>query len=273
MANQDIFSPKRAELLEEIYNYYNDFSFVHPDPLEFLKCNNKEDIEIAGLIASSLAYGRVNIILSSVSRVIKPMGSSLKDYLLTSSKEEIAKPLKGFKHRFTTEDEMINFLFSIKSILREYSSLKNSFSSFVRISDLDYAHAVSAFSALIYKYGGFQKCSLVPKPNLNSACKRIYLFLRWMIRKDRVDMGCWDGLNPSKLLVPLDTHMHSVALKLGLTCAKSNSLKTAKEITAGFRLFCPTDPVKYDFALTRPGIRRAGEDENNLERFFKLWHV
>lgn len=272
MLNQGIFSKKRAELLEEIYKYYDDSSFVHPDPLEFvLNCKKEEDREIVALIASSLAYGRVNIILSSVSRVLDPMGSSIRNYLLDCSKEEIAKPLRGFKHRFTTEEEMINFLYSIKKILMEYGSLKYAFKGLVKDNDLDYAPAVSAFSKLIYNYGGFQKCSLIPKPDLNSACKRVYLFLRWMIRKDGVDVGCWDGLEPSKLLIPLDTHMHSVAIKMGLTCAKSNSINTAREITAGFKLFSPLDPVKYDFALTRPGIRRAGEDENNLERFFRLW--
>ena len=100
------------------------------------------------------------------------------------------------------------------------------------------------------------RAGLLPSPSAGSACKRLNLFLRWMVRQDNVDPGGWDSVSPAKLIIPLDTHMHRIGRRLGLTPRRQADLRTAIEITEGFRGICPSDPVRYDFALTRLGIRR-----------------
>ncbi len=270
MENRGIYSHRRLELLEEIYDYYNDRKFIHPDPLEFVIGGSPEDMEIVALIASSLAYGRVSSILASVKSVLAPMDGNNREYIMNSSVNMIANPLKSFKHRFTTSEEMIAFVCAVKIILEKHGSLYSAFVSCIHPEDIDYVNAMSRFSSLVYLHGGFSsRNSLIPKPELKSACKRLFLFLRWMVRKDAVDPGPWGTLDTSKLIIPLDTHMHSLALKLGLTSGKSSSMKTAAEITSSLKLFSPEDPVKYDFALTRPGIR----GESVIENFFDRWKI
>jgi len=105
---------------------------------------------------------------------------------------------------------------------------------------------------------------LLPLPRLGSACKRLNLFLRWMIRKDDVDPGGWENIPLSKLIIPLDTHMHKIGILTGLTSRKQANMRTAFEITDGFKKLVPEDPVKYDFSLTRIGIRGDANFEEIL---------
>jgi uncharacterized protein (TIGR02757 family) len=123
----------------------------------------------------------------------------------------------------------------------------------LRSGDPTVVPALSAFVGNVFPEG----CDfLIPTPDRGSACKRLNLFLRWMVRRDDVDPGGWDGVPPSKLVVPLDIHMHRIALTLGLTERKQADLRTAIEITEAFRKLSPSDPVRYDFVLTRFGIRK-----------------
>lgn len=263
------YSADRMELLEEIYCFYNDRAFVHPDPLEFLyEYSDKNDIEIAAIIASSLAYGRVVKILDSVKKILLPMGKSPYDYLRTAGSDKILENIGEFKHRFSTAQEIFSLLFALRNAYENYGSLEKLFLSGVKTDEPDYSCAMSRFSANLYRLRQMEsRSSLIPKAELKSACKRLFLFLRWMAREDAVDPGCWKGLDKAKLLYPLDTHMHGVARRLGMTESKIGSIKTAVEITGGFRIFCAEDPVKYDFALTRPGIR----GEEKLDAFFRNW--
>ena len=109
--------------------------------------------------------------------------------------------------------------------------------------------------------GGYRQC-LLPSPESGSACKRLNLFLRWMVRSDAVDPGGWSGVSPAMLIVPLDTHMHRIAAKLGLTKRRAADFRAAREVTGAFRTIAPEDPVKYDFALTRLGILRSETEED-----------
>jgi uncharacterized protein (TIGR02757 family) len=241
----------KAEL-DGIYRRYNRRQYVHPDPLEFLyRYPLLRDREIAGLIASSLAYGRVAQILKSVEAVLKHMGRSPSAFLRKSSAQELARTFRGFKHRFTTDIELVSLLSGMKCVVAEYGSLNDCF-----VAGFN-ATATSVLPALA-KFAGELKCCgkyLIPVPASGSACKRLNLFLRWMVRKDAVDPGGWKGVPRDKLIVPLDTHMAKIGQALGLTGRRTADMRMAMEITDSFRKFAPGDPVKYDFALTRFGIR------------------
>jgi uncharacterized protein (TIGR02757 family) len=241
---------------ENLYKDYNKRKYIHPDPLEFVyNYTTRADREIAALIASSLAYGRVAQILKSVSLVLKKMKPSPAAYLLNSSEKKIKNDFAGFRHRFTSGADKSSFLIGIKHALGKYGSLGKCFTKGYKRGDANFLPALTFFVDEIAKSAGVKKLALLPSPENGSACKRLNLFLRWMIRDDDVDTGCWKGLSSSKLIVPLDTHMHNIGLKLKLTKRKQANLRTAVEITKAFAAISPNDPVKYDFALTRFGIR------------------
>ncbi|MFH1653327.1 MAG: TIGR02757 family protein [Pseudomonadota bacterium] len=228
--------------LNRLYAKYNKREFVHPDPLEFLyNYDNAGDREVVGLIASALAYGRVAQILKSVSHVLKRLDASKKHLL-------------NFKHRFTTGEEISALICGIKKVVKNYGSLEKLFCE-------GYCKRESLNDGLVYfvhelkKAGKHNLSTLLPDPLKKSPCKRLNLYLRWMVRSDAVDPGGWNEIPTSKLIVPLDVHMHRISRKLEMTERKAADIRTAEEITDFFRRIESSDPVKYDFALTRFGIR------------------
>lgn len=247
------------EELDKLYLTYNHMKFVHPDPLEFLyDYENIEDREIAGLIASSLAYGRVAQILKSVSLVLDKMKPSPLKFIKKSESDSYITYFKDFKHRFTTGDELCCLLKGIRNALEKYGSLNNCFieggkeSGEVIPAILNFARKLNIFSK--------NECSsLVPSFLGNSAFKRLNLYLRWMVRRDNVDPGGWKGISPSDLIIPVDTHIHRISVKLGFTARKQADIKTAVEITDVLKKFDSRDPIKYDFALTRLGMNKIEE--------------
>ncbi len=242
--------------LEEIYSKYNKRELVDPDPLVFVyDYNKKEDRELVGLIASSLAYGRVAQILKSVRIVLGVMGRSPSSYLSCSNKEDLKKSFKNFKHRFTDGKEMASFLWGIKNIVEKHGSIENCFLKGHKKSDTDMIPALKFFSKEMRSFMGNGTNSLLPDAEKSSACKRINLYLKWMVRKDDVDPGCWQKIDPGKLIIPLDTHMYRFGTCAGWTKRKNADMRTALEITEGFKKIAPKDPIKYDFAITRFGIR------------------
>lgn len=250
------------EKLEHYYTLYNKRKFVHPDPLEFLyKYSQKKDIEIAGIIASSLAFGRVAQILKSVSFVLDIMDSSPSVYLQNTSCISIKKDFKGFVYRFVREKEIVALLCALKNLLSEFHSLEECFTCGVSREDETVFNGLVSFDEALNKRSDDSFGYLFADPLKGSGCKRMNLFLRWMVRKDEVDLGLWEKIQPSKLIIPVDTHMHKIALKLHVTQRKQPNMKTALDITKGFKALCPDDPVKYDFSLTRFGIR----DEMSLK--------
>jgi len=249
--------------LEELYNQYNRREFVHPDPLEFLyHYDDIKDREIVGLIASSLAYGRVAQILKSVSSILEKMGKLPYDFLMLKNEYQIRSTFHNFKHRFTTGNDLSNLLMAIKKTLDEYGSIQNVFKFLIDPNDQNIIPAISGFVYHLNNLTESSDLKLLPSPEKGSACKRLNLYLRWMIRKDAVDPGGWDDISAEKLLIPLDTHMYKIGTAFGFSNRKQANLKTAIEITSGFKKFTPQDPTKYDFALTRFGIRDDMEIKN-----------
>jgi len=252
------------ELLEDIYRTYNRRDFVHPDPLEFLYRYEKiEDREIAGLVASGLAYGRVALILKNVDVVLGLLGPSPSEFLGNVDPGYLQEELAGFRHRFTTGSELAHFLLSVYAVQKEYGLAGNCLEYLS--GHHSYPEALDLFSIRLLAKAG--KSYLMPRPSLGSACKRLHLFMRWMVRIDDVDPGGWNMISRADLVVPVDVHMLRVGKCLGFTDRRTADVKTAMEITRGFREFCPEDPVKYDFSLTRFGIQRL----NDCSLFRKLF--
>jgi uncharacterized protein (TIGR02757 family) len=260
-----------AAALASLYRRYNRRSFVHPDPLELLyEHEDPEDQEIVGLVAACLAYGRVAQIIASVRRALATLMPpsrrsapvSPRAALLRASEADIRTRLAGFTHRFTTGPEMASLLIAARRAIREHRSLEALFRSGMAPEDRTILPALTRFVASLRGYAGSADAcaSLLSSPADGSACKRLNLYLRWMVRRDAVDPGPWASVSPALLVVPLDTHMFRIAGALGLTERNQPNLKTALEITEGFALLSPHDPVRYDFSLTRLGINPACGD-------------
>ena len=238
--------------LDRLYRQYNRRKYVSPDPLQFLyDYPDIKDREIAALIASSLAYGRVAQILKSVGGVLTLMQPTPHAFLANSTPRALRRQLATFKHRFTTGEDLASLLIGIRRLISKHGSLNEAFLSGITETDTSILPALEQFVLAINCRGNY----LIPCPSRGSACKRLNLFLRWMVRKDAVDPGGWSGIQRSSLIVPLDTHMAKIGRALELTCRKSADMKMALEITDSFRKIAPGDPTKYDFALTRFGIR------------------
>ncbi len=251
--------------LDRLYDRYNRRAYVHPDPIEFLYgYSDIRDREIAGLIASALAYGKVAQILKSVSGVLEKMGPSPSGYLLSTPSAQIISDFHPFVHRFAKGPQLSAFLMGIKQVVLDYGSLHGCFldccnDGFRRTGEAILPALVLFSEKMIHGGQGVSGASspghLVPRPEKGSACKRLHLFLRWMVRKDAVDPGGWDDVPRSALIVPLDTHMFRIGKALGLTDRNQADGLAAQDISEGFKQWSPDDPVKYDFVLTRFGIR------------------
>jgi len=242
--------------LDSLYERYCRPEFVHPDPLEFpLGCTDAREREIVGLIASALAYGRVTQILRSIGEVLRRVPSP-HVLLPMHTRPELDDRLRGFRHRFTTGAEGAALLWGARALLAEHGSLHAAFASGLTSGDTTVLPALERFVGSLRARGGLARCHLLPSPADGSACKRLNLYLRWMVRRDAVDPGGWSRISPAMLIVPLDVHLHRIATRLGLTRRRAADERTALEVTNGFRLLRPDDPVRYDFALTRLGIRR-----------------
>jgi len=253
---------KLLNVLEKLYGKYNHRKLIPPDPLQFVyRYRSKADREIAALLSASLAYGRVGQIEKDLNLLFSIIGKSPFEFT-THFNNAKRKIFKKFKHRFNTSDDICDLLLVLRIVLRKSASLEKFFSEGYSQNDENIIAALTSFCGRLYKIyhkhfgwpvsSGFRY--LFANPANGSVCKRLNMFLRWMIRSDDVDLGLWKSLDKSKLLVPVDTHMARLCKILGLYKRKTISLKAAVEITESFKKIAPADPVKYDFALSRIGI-------------------
>lgn len=242
--------------LDTLYARYHHRRFAHPDPVEFLyRYPDPRDREVAGLVAAGLAYGRVASILSSVERVLAPMGKHPAAFVRGATDAELSAATRGFRHRWTTGDEVCELWRAVRGVLRQHDTLASAFRKGLVPGAGDCWPALDGWMRLLGGHGLSRGNSLVAWPDRAGACKRLHLYLRWMVRSDEVDPGGWEGVSRGLLLVPVDVHMHRIARALGLTRRGQANRRTVDEITAGFRRIAPEDPVRYDFALTRLPIR------------------
>jgi uncharacterized protein (TIGR02757 family) len=241
--------------LEGLYERYNRRTYVGSDPIGFLYGHRTvEDRETVGLLAATIAYGRVAQIARGIATLLERLPEPARA-LREMRRRQLHKAFEGFRHRFTTGEQIARLLWGVRCAREEYGTLEALLAHGQRPEDGTIEAGLTAFVGSLRRLGGLEGGHVLPSPTDGSACKRLNLFLRWMVRRDAVDPGGWTGISPARLVVPLDVHMHRIGLGLGLTRRRSADWKTALEVTAGFRARAPEDPVRYDFALTRLGIR------------------
>lgn len=262
IAETDKRKTELRRVLENLYAKYSRRRLVKPDPLQFLyRYSKRADVEVVGLLASGLAYGRVRQIEKSLTRLFEYMGKSPSDFVLTFDSHKRTQ-LRDFKHRFTTGDDISDLLELLGNIYERFGSIERCFAQGYSPDDANIIPALSRFCDSLYAmYADRYKGSLsggikylLSSPARGSACKRMNLFLRWMVREDEVDLGLWKSVDKAKLLVPVDVHMGRLCKILGLYGRKTINLSAAVEITESFVEIEADDPVKYDFALSRIGI-------------------
>ncbi len=234
-----------------------DAGYLDTDPVSIVhRYTDPVDCEAAGFIVSSLSYGGAEQIKRSSMTALAPAGDSPASFLRSLTHESARNVWHGFQHRWTCGGDIASLAMSIGEILREYSSIG------ALVQSLDNPDEPTVEGVMIRlvswmraRKNGAPPKYLVPSPADGSACKRLTMYFRWMVRgPDSIDFGIWDFISPSRLIIPVDSHMARIAKRLCLTKRSSADWKMACEITAALRKLDPVDPVRYDFALVRPGI-------------------
>ncbi len=238
--------------------FYNRPNFISADPISIPHQFKKmQDIEIAGFFTATLAWGNRTSILNSCNRLMQLMDYAPYDFIL-NHKEKDLKRFMDFKHRTFNTTDALYFLHFFRNFYKKHKSLEDAFSGFISRKDENIENALRGFHNLFFSLEDAPKRTKkhVATPERNSTCKRLNMFLRWMVRKDDcgVDFGIWKKIKPSQLICPCDVHVDRVARKLGLITGKQTNWKTAVELTSKLKQLDPVDPVKYDFALFGLGV-------------------
>jgi len=265
------YRPEIAEFLEHIYDECNTLRRLSRDPLAVvLRYHSAADREVAGLICSTLAFGSVDLIIRACGEALAPLGKHPASTLESMDDRDLERYWGDYQYRFCFSADMKALLRAIREARRHHGSLEGLFLAgdepgrALKETAGDFVRALRGLGA--ERGRGSIRKNLLPDPSDGSACKRLFLFLRWVVRKDAIDPGGWDSVSPSRLIVPLDVHMARTCRdRLGFLAkaraARSPTLKDALAVTEQFAMYSPDDPVKYDFALTRPGIDPQPGDE------------
>lgn len=246
-------------LLDVKVEQFNQPRFIPNDPISIPhRFRKKQDIEISGLFAATLAWGQRKTIIANCDRLMDWMDNAPHDFIL-NHKEEDLKRFTGFKHRTFNPTDLLYFIEFLSWYYSKYGSLED---AFIVPEDAETAEAgLVSFHDLFFSLPDFPKRTIkhVSTPARKSACKRINMYLRWMVRSDNkgVDFGIWKKIKPSQLICPCDVHVDRVARKLKLIKRKQVDWQTALELTGNLRLLDPVDPVKYDFALFGLGVEES----------------
>ena len=255
------------EKIKNKLNYHYkafDRTTISPDPLEIPhRFKNMYDIEITAFIASVFAYGNVTQILKSLNTILEIMDNDPHNFVIEYNHKKDKKLFQDMKHRFYTGEDIAALFAGLSEIYKTYGSLNYLFLLYYFEKADNIKGALSFFSNNLTdivikssKHSSNGIKFMFPDPLKGSACKRQNLFLRWMIRDDELDFGFWKEIHPSKLIIPVDTHIAQISKKLYLTKRENVSWKMAEEITNNLKKFDSNDPVKYDFALCHIGMRK-----------------
>jgi len=254
-------------VLDQLYVDFN-----HPDsatdPIHIVRrFARDDDREIVGFIAAALAFGRVSSVLQSIERVLAVIGPAPAAYVRRFDPRRDGPAFAGIVHRWTREADIVAMLWLLRQMIDRAGSVEGFFLEGYDGGAADIAEALDSFStramALDLKaaYGRVPKrpgvCYFFPRPSAGSGCKRLNLFLRWMVRRDALDLGVWKRVSAAQLIVPLDTHVIRVGRCLRLTAYTSPGWRMARDITASLRQLEPGDPVKYDFSICHLGMMNA----------------
>ncbi len=250
-------------LLDAFVDKYNRPGFIDTDPVSVPhRFTKKQDIEIAGLLAATLAWGQRSVIISKSLELMKLMDFSPHEFVL-HHKDRDLKPFLHFKHRTFNATDALYFVHFLKKTYQRMNSMEELFLKGMDDHSTHTGPGIEHFRQAFIGDPAFphRTGKHVGNPARNSACKRINMFLRWMVRKDDkgVDFGIWKKIEPRQLICPLDVHVERVAGKLGLLKRKQRDWRAAVELTERLRLLDPGDPVKYDFALFGMGVFEKAE--------------
>jgi uncharacterized protein (TIGR02757 family) len=257
-----------AARLDDLYRAF-DHADSAADPVHIVRrYRSNEDREIVGFCAAALAFGRVASVLQSIESLLAVMGRKPAAFVRRFDPARDAAPLEPLVHRWIRGRDLVALMLVLQRMLREHGSIEGFFVAGDDPATPDVRGALEAFSVRALEtdvtaaYGRKRPtrlgvCYFFPRPSAGSACKRLNLFLRWMVRKDAVDLGIWTRVAPSRLVVPLDTHIIRLGRCLQLTSYTSPGWKMAAEITASLRALDGVDPVRYDFAICHVGMMGA----------------
>jgi len=243
------------DFLDEKVNLYNNPNFIESDPIQIPhQFSLKEDIEIAGFLAATIAWGNRKMIINNAQKMMTLMGNSPYDFVMSHQEYHLEK-LENFVHRTFNSQDLITFVKGLQHIYTQHNGLEH---VFAKNSDQNSMQkSISEFKKIFFEIEHQNRTQKhISDPSNNSAAKRINMFLRWMVRNDKkgVDFGIWKTIPMAALSCPLDVHSGNVARKLELLTLKQNDAKALFELDSNLRNLDPNDPVKYDFALFGLGV-------------------
>ena len=259
------------EVLDRLYSEFN-YPDSATDPIHIVRrYSRNDDREVVGFVAAALAFGRVASVMQSIERVLAIAGPRPAAYVRAFEPRRHAPAFANVVHRWTSGPDLVALVWVMRQMIDAAGSIEGFFAERFDAAASDVEHALDSFSARALaldvdaaygKQRGRAKsrlgvCYFFPRPSAGSGCKRLNLFLRWMVRRDALDLGVWTRVPPAKLIVPLDTHVIRVGRCLRLTNYVSPGWPMARQITASLRELDPDDPVKYDFALCHLGMMNA----------------
>jgi uncharacterized protein (TIGR02757 family) len=250
---------------------YADFNFPDSaaDPIQIVRRYERpDDREVVAFCAASLAFGRVGSVMQSIDQLMTVMGSHPAEYVRAFDPRRDGPAFGHLVHRWTRGRDLAALVWILRQMLDRSGSIEGFFLENDDASVADVAQALDSFSeralaldlAAVYGRAARRRTGVsyfFPRPSAGSGCKRLNLFLRWMVRRDALDLGVWTRVSPARLVVPLDTHVVRVGRCLGLTRYTSPGWRMAHDITASLRELDPADPVKYDYALCHLGMMNA----------------
>lgn len=256
MTRQGVF-----ELLERKSEQFNQTGFIENDPIQIPhRFSRKQDIEIAGLFAAVFAWGLRRTIIHKCTDLLRRMDDAPYDFILNHQSSDL-KSFLDFKHRTFNATDALYFIHFLHTHYTQYHSLEQAFTQRLRTEDSNVENGLIQFYNYFVGMPDFPSRTKkhISSPAKKSACKRINMYLRWMVRKDeaKVDFGIWNDLKMSQLICPLDIHVDRVARQYGLITRRQTDWRTALELTDNLKKFDTKDPVKYDFALFGMGLENT----------------
>ncbi len=243
------------DFLDEKADFYNQPTFIETDPIQIPhQFSQKEDIEIAGFLTATIAWGNRKMIIKNALYMMELLEHSPFEFVQNHTESDLKK-LEKFVHRTFNSTDFVGFIKGLQHIYKQHNGLENIFTT--HQTDDAMQPAISVLKALFFEVEHQKRTEKhISNPLQGSAAKRINMFLRWMVRADEkgVDFGLWKNISPSKLSCPLDVHSGNVARKLNLLTRKQNDDKALVKLDKNLRILNPNDPVIYDFALFGLGV-------------------
>lgn len=246
------------DLLDQKVVQFNHPDFIGPDPVCIPRSfSSKEDIEISGFFAAILAWGQRKTIINKCKELMERMDNAPYQFIMDYQDQDL-KALEGFKHRTFNDTDLLYFTEALRYLYTEHQGLEGAFIKKHQSSETDTGKALSGFRDLFFSLEDYPRRTQkhISSPLKNATCKRLNMYLRWMVRKDNkgVDFGLWTDIKMNQLVCPCDVHVERVARLLGMLDGTTKGWKMAIELTDTLKLFDPHDPVKYDYALFGLGV-------------------